>query len=64
MKVIKTQLTDDDCEFNVTLSSMEAMGLVAMEHDAVMRFSAALLKSLDGLPQGVENETRNDKEIQ
>lgn len=48
MKVLKVPLTEDDCEFNITLSSLEAINLIAMEHNSVMQFSAALLKAMDG----------------
>ena len=59
MKVLKIQLTEDDCEFNITLSSLEAINLIAMEHNSVALLSAALLKAMDGQ----SNEVRNDKEV-
>lgn len=59
MKVLKIPLTEDDCEFNITLSSLEAINLISMEHNSVLQFSAALLKAMDGQ----NNETRNDKEV-
>ena len=64
MKITKRRIADDEEEFTITLDSIEAIRIVSGQQDAYLRFSAALLKSMEGLPQGVENETCNNKEVQ
>lgn len=58
MKILKIQVTDDDHEFNITLSSMEAIELIAMEHNSVIKFSAALLKAMDGQAHEVSHKEK------
>lgn len=67
MNITKRRTNDEfdmeDCEFDITLTAIEAIKLVVLDDNALMLFRAALLKSMDGLPQGVENDARNDKEV-
>lgn len=66
MKITKRKMGEDDFEFTVTLNSLETIKLIAMDHNAVANFSAALLRSMEGMVQGgAENEQLcNDREIQ
>ena len=60
MKVIKR----DNDEFTVTLNSSEALKLVTLDHDALLIFSAALMRSMEEKTTGSgHHEIRNDKEV-
>ena len=58
MKVTKVPL-EDDCEFNITLTSIEVINLVSMDTNTVMQLMALILKATE-VP---DDEVCDDREV-